>query len=78
MPLSESALQTTRLNESSTKIKEIKAFDKLDDSLKEIAEVRLQHPNSALSELGTYLKEPIGKSGVNYRLKKIIEIAKEN
>ena len=27
-------------------------------------------------DLGKILKEPIGKSGVNYRLKKIIELAK--
>lgn len=59
-------------------LKKVKVFDKLDENLKEIAEVRLAHPDSALSELGGYLKKPIGKSGVNYRLKRIIEIAKEN
>ena len=59
-------------------LQKVNAFDKLNDNLKEIAIVRLEHPDSALSELGSYLKEPIGKSGVNYRLKKIIEIAKEN
>ena len=58
-------------------LKEIKTYEKLEDSLKEIAEVRLEHPDCPLSELGKYLKQPIGKSGVNYRLKKIIEIAKE-
>lgn len=58
-------------------LKKTKAYEKLDDSLKEIAEIRLQHPDSPLSELGSYLKNPIGKSGVNYRLKKIIEIAEE-
>lgn len=59
-------------------LKKTKKFDKLEDSLKEIAQIRLEHPDSPLSELGKYLKNPIGKSGVNYRLKKIIEIAKEN
>lgn len=58
-------------------LKKKKVYEKLEDSLKEIAEIRLEHPDSPLSELGKYLKEPIGKSGVNYRLKKIIEIAKE-
>ena len=29
----------------------------------------------SLVELGKLLKEPVGKSGVNYRLKKIMEIA---
>ena len=59
-------------------LKKTKKFEKLEDSLKEIAEVRLEHPNAPLSELGTYLKNPIGKSGVNYRLKRIIEKSKEN
>ena len=59
-------------------LKKTRKFEKLEDSLKEIAEVRLEHPNAPLSELGTYLKNPIGKSGVNYRLKRIIEKSKEN
>ena len=64
--------------EAIEKLKKTKEFDKLEDSLKEIAEVRLEHPNAPLSELGSYLKNPIGKSGVNYRLKRIMEIAEEN
>lgn len=52
-------------------------FDELQDSLKEIAEVRLNNPDASLLELGTMLKKPIGKSGVNHRLKKICEIAEE-
>ena len=31
----------------------------------------------ALSDLGKKLDKPLGKSGVNYRLKKIMEIADE-
>ena len=46
-------------------------------ALKEIAELRLKNPNASLIELGKMLKQPIGKSGVNYRLKKIMEIANE-
>ena len=53
-------------------------FDKLNDNLKEIAQARLENPDLPLSELGKILKNPIGKSGVNYRLKKIVEIANEN
>jgi hypothetical protein len=59
-------------------LKETKQFDKLDDTLKEIANVRLENPELPLSELGGLLKEPIGKSGANYRLKKIVDIAKNN
>lgn len=50
-------------------------FNKLDDNLKEIAILRVENPDMSLVELGKLLKEPIGKSGVNYRLKKIVEIA---
>ena len=63
--------------EAIKKLKEKKQFEKLDDSLKEIANLRLQNPDISLVELGKKLSKPIGKSGVNYRLKKIIELSKE-
>ena len=63
--------------EAIKKLKSNKKFEKLDDSLKEIAELRLKNPNASLIELGKMLKQPVGKSGVNYRLKKIMEIANE-
>ena len=62
--------------EAIRKLKENGKFQNLDDSLKELAELRLEHPDIPLSELGGMLKKPIGKSGVNYRLKKIIELSK--
>ena len=46
----------------------------LPENLREIAEVRCENPEASLKELGEKLKSPIGKSGVNYRLKKIEEI----
>lgn len=61
--------------EAIRKLKSTGDFEKLDDPLKEIAELRIQNPNSSLIELGKMLKNPVGKSGVNYRLKKIMEIA---
>ena len=63
--------------EAIKKLKENKIFDKMDEPLKEIAELRLKNPNASLVELGKMLKDPVGKSGVNYRLKKIMEIANE-
>ena len=57
------------------KLKQNGKFEKLDKSLKEIAEIRLEYPDMPLSELGSKLSNPIGKSGVNYRLKKIVKIA---
>lgn len=63
--------------EAIKKLQKEKKFYKLDDNLKEIAILRLENPDMSLIELGKRLKNPLGKSGVNYRLKKIIEIAKE-
>ena len=59
------------------KLKEEGKFEKLDDSLKEIANLRIENPDMPLVELGKKLSVPIGKSGVNYRLKKIMKIAEE-
>ena len=62
--------------EAIKKLQKEKRFNLLDENLKEIAILRLENPEMSLSELGKMLKNPIGKSGVNYRLKKIVEIAK--
>ena len=59
------------------KLQKTGKFQKLEENLKEIARLRLENPDMSLIELGKLLKEPIGKSGVNYRLKKIMEIADE-
>ena len=64
--------------ETIRKLKKSGKFEKLDESLKELAELRLKNPSASLVELGKMLKTPIGKSGVNYRLKKIMEIGKTN
>lgn len=61
--------------EAIKKLQDEKKFNLLDENLKEIALLRLENPNMSLVELGKKLKKPLGKSGVNYRLKKIIEIA---
>ena len=59
------------------KLQQSNKFNKLDDNLKEIALLRLEYPDMSLIELGQKLKEPLGKSGVNYRLKRIIKIAED-
>ncbi len=50
-------------------------FGKLNDSLAEMAELRLQYPEATLKELGMMLTPQVGKSGVNHRLRKLGEIA---
>lgn len=42
-----------------------------------MAELRLDYPESPLQELGSMLSKPIGKSGVNHRLRKLSDIAKQ-
>ncbi len=50
-------------------------LEKLPENLQEIAEIRLAYPNASLKELGSLLSTPLGKSGVNHRLRKLSEIA---
>ena len=59
------------------KLQETGKFNNLDENLKEIAILRLENPDIPFADLGKMLKRPVGKSGVNYRLKKIMEIANE-
>ena len=51
-------------------------FESLSDNLKEIAILRLENPDASLIELGQMLDNPIGKSGVNHRLKQLEELGK--
>lgn len=60
------------------KLKKNKKFETLPDTLKELANLRLQNPDLTYEELGKMLSKPIGKSGVSHRLEKISQIANEN
>lgn len=59
-------------------LKKNKKFESLPESLKELAKLRLENPDSSYEELGKMLSKPIGKSGVSHRLEKISKIANEN
>lgn len=59
------------------KIKEYKKWDKLPEALREIGELRMKYPEDSLKELGERLEAPIGKSGVNHRLNRILKFAEE-
>lgn len=50
-------------------------LNKLPQKLREVAELRLNHGDASLKELGMMLDPSVGKSGINHRLKKIEEIA---
>lgn len=56
-------------------IKKTIGFEGLDEGLEEVANVRLNHPEASLKELGLLLSSPLGKSGVNHRLRKLSIIA---
>lgn len=58
-------------------IQKKKDFSELSEGLGEIARLRLQYPEASLKELGMMLNPPVGKSGVNHRLKKLTRIADE-
>lgn len=77
----EAANITKTVNASSKQIEDILlirdnyGFNNLQEGLREIAEVRLDYPDATLKELGQYLNPPVGKSGVNHRLRKLSELA---
>ena len=56
-------------------IESVMGLDSLPDTLREIAEARLDNPEYSLNDLGEILDPPIGRSGVNHRLKRIKQIA---
>lgn len=56
-------------------IRDTVGLESLPENLREMAELRLEYPEAPLKELGTYLTPPVGKSGVNHRLRKISLIA---
>lgn len=58
-------------------IEETIGLGALTKGLEELARLRLEYQETSLKELGQLLTEPLGKSGVNHRLKKISEIAEK-
>ena len=56
-------------------IKKSGTWEKLPEILREIGNLREENPDVSLKELGEMTNPPIGKSGVNHRLNRIIEIA---
>ena len=61
----------TKQIEDITYIRDNYGLNKLPDNLREMAEVRLEHPDSTLKELSQFMDPPVGKSGINHRLRKL-------
>lgn len=73
--ISKTVNASTRQIEDIEYIREYYGLEKLPEALREMAEVRLENPDAPLKELGEYLTPPVGKSGVNHRLRKLSELA---
>ena len=58
-------------------LKDNKALDTLEDSLRELAVLRYENPDMSLKQLGEALSTPLSRSGVNHRLSKIVKLAKQ-
>ena len=56
-------------------IKDNMGFGNLSEQLQEIAQLRIRYSDASLKELGDMLHPPLGKSGVNHRLRRLSEIA---
>ncbi len=67
----------TRQVEDIEYIRDHYGFENLPETLREMAEVRLENPDAPLKELGECFDPPIGKSGVNHRLRKLNELAEK-
>ena len=67
----------TRQVEDIRLIREKMGLEGLPEPLRQMAYVRLENPQASLGDLGKLLDPPVGKSGVNHRLRKLGELAKE-
>lgn len=52
-------------------------LDNIPESLAQTAKIRLEYPEATLKELGELMDPPLGKSGVNHRLKRLSELAED-
>ena len=57
------------------KIKDAGKWGTLPETLREMGELRAENPDVSLKELGDMINPPIGKSGVNHRLDRLIKFA---
>lgn len=58
-------------------IKSKRKFSELPENLKDVANIRLEHPDASLAELVEYMNNTISKSGISHRLAAISKIAEE-
>ena len=59
------------------KLRSSPRWRKLPEKLQQTAALRLAHPEMSLEELGRLCDPPVGKSGINHRLRKLEIMAQE-
>lgn len=69
------ALAASKQIRAIMKIEKKTGLDAMPETLAEMARIRLMYPEDSLKELGARLDPPIGKSGVNHRLSRIMDFA---
>lgn len=75
--ISKTVSAAVRQAEDIAYIRDTIGLDKLPERLKDVALTRLMYPEATLKELGGLMESPIGKSGVNHRLRKLSELAEK-
>ena len=67
----------SRQTEAIERVLAAKGRESLPPALRETAALRLAHPEMSLEELGRLCDPPVGKSGINHRLRKLEIMAQE-
>jgi hypothetical protein len=75
--IQKTVVASVRQKEDIEFLMEQKIFTTLPQNLQDIAKLRLEYPEASLQKLGDMLNPPVGKSGVNHRLRKISNIAQD-
>ena len=73
--LSKTVAAAMRQTEAIERLRETKHWETLPPELRETAELRLAYPEEPLTELCARFCPPLGRSGLNHRLRKLMELA---
>lgn len=73
--ISKTAAAATLQINAIKKLKKHGKFSHLTDDLQELANLRLKNPEMSLRELGKNLSTPLTRSGVNHKIKKILNMS---
>lgn len=75
--LSKTVNASVRQMEAIRRIQRTIGLNRLPENVRQVAELRVNNPDATLKELGSLMEPPVGKSGVNHRLRRLEKIAEE-